>query len=646
MPARLQRNQRGGTKGPLADAPNFDYEYPGDLELDPRSEFHRKLLEAILYRVQDSHDSMCARYPKWRKLDETLTSYIRVEKDKDEGQRDNVKKRDKPLVIVTPMSAWILDTMMTYLVSTFLTTPIFRYEGGGPEDETGAMLLEGIVDKQAQKGQIGMEISTMIRSSLVYGLGAATPVWTVTEGYRDFADTEGAVDRETGRRIRQREVTYEGNELFAINPYRYFPDTSVADWKVKDMEYVGWMQTENITSILDEERSMHGDTFNARYLHYVDGFSVFNQDDTSLNPDGPDPQRRRGTGNVMDRIYVYWNLIPADWDLGPSEYPEKWLFSIAGDQVILEAHPVEFNHDMFPVVVAAPRSDGFSAANVSDMELIHGLQKYGDFLVNSRIANLMMTVNGRDVLNPSKIDMPSYQFGGMNDPILLAKGEWQTPVKDVIEQLSFPDVTSDNLVEALGVSQLAEQGVGATEPIQGRFAGGERKTAEEVRLVGNAALSRLEKAARLISIQAVRPLGYLIASQTQQFLSESQWVRFVGRHEEDLKAIFEGEKGRQVDARDIRVAYDVAVSDGSLPDRGDANLMFQVVQLAAQSPELFQEFEIGRLLRYSLRSAGFTNVEDFVKPGANVSRQVLPDEVVQEQAASGSVTPLSAIGGL
>ena len=378
MPVRLRRNQHGGVSGNLNDAPDFDYEYPMDLDLDPRSDTHKRLLEEILHRVQDSHDAMSQRYPMWRKLDETLTSYVRL--DEEEQKRERKDER-KPVVIVTPTSAWILDTMITYLLSTFLTTPMFRYYGTGPEDTAGAMLLEQIIESQVMRGQLGMEIATMIRSSLVYGLGAATPVWTITEGYRSFADEDVSLDQETGRRIRRREVLFEGNELQPVNPYRYFPDTSTADWKVKDMEYIGWLHTENLTSILEDERASFGEVFNGRYLDYVDGLSVFNQDDININPDGVDPQRRRTTSNLMDRIYLYWNLIPSRYGLGRSPYPEKWLFSIVGDQVIVEAHPVEFNHDMFPVVVAAPRSDGFSATNTSDLELIHGLQKFIDFLL-------------------------------------------------------------------------------------------------------------------------------------------------------------------------------------------------------------------------------------------------------------------------
>ena len=176
---------------------------------------------------------------------------------------------------------------------------------------------------------------------------------------------------------------------------------------------------------------------------------------------------------------------------------------------------------------------------------------------------------------------------------------------------------------------------------RGQFAGGERKTAEEVRLVGNAALSRLEKSARLISIQAMLPLGYMLASQTQQFLREEQWIRFVGRNEADLAKHFGGDTTRKVSPRDIRVAYDLSVTDGSLPDRGDANLLVQVIQMAAQSPEMFAEFDIGRLLRYALKSSGFTNVEDFVKdPNQQVTRQVLPDEEVVAQAGRGELAAL------
>jgi hypothetical protein len=41
-----------------------------------------------------------------------------------------------------------METILTYLVAAFLQDPIFRYEGAGPEDITGALLMELAVGLQ------------------------------------------------------------------------------------------------------------------------------------------------------------------------------------------------------------------------------------------------------------------------------------------------------------------------------------------------------------------------------------------------------------------------------------------------------------------------------------------------------------------
>ena len=183
MPPRLRGNEYSanpGPKGVLRDAPDFEYTYPRDLDLKPGSDMHDRLLNAILDRIHNSFQSLHTRYPKWRDLDKTLTSYIRI----DEAERQEQAKDERvPLSIVVPTSYAALETIMTYLVQAFLDRPIFRYQGVGPEDVLGAMLMELLVERQAHRGQMGMALHTMFRSSLVYGLGPITPVWKVTDGY-------------------------------------------------------------------------------------------------------------------------------------------------------------------------------------------------------------------------------------------------------------------------------------------------------------------------------------------------------------------------------------------------------------------------------------------------------------------------------
>jgi len=79
---------------------------------------------------------------------------------------------------------------------------------------------------------------------------------------------------------------------------------------------------------------------------------------------------------------MFIDLIPKDWKLGASEYPEKWLFSVASDALVIKAKKLGLTHNMYPISVIAPDSDGYTSTPVSRIEVLHGLQGTLDWLFN------------------------------------------------------------------------------------------------------------------------------------------------------------------------------------------------------------------------------------------------------------------------
>ena len=646
MPLIIRQNSRPGTKGTLDNAPKFSYKYPRGLNLDPKGELHKSLLSEILVRISETHGAMSAKYGKWRNLDKTLTSYIRLDQ---EEAREKAKDDRQPLSIVVPSSHATLETMMTYLVQAFLTQPVFKFSGVGSEDVLGAILMEQIVHRQAIKGQMTVALHTMFRNALVYGVGPISPIWKVTEGYRSIAKPVTGI-RGFGRkirggkvveRIRERVVRFEGNELHNIDPYRYFPDTNVAGWNVDAMEYVGWMNDDNKMQILAEERASEGEVFNGRYLEYVDGLSIYGQDNSERDPDRVALYGESGNRNSVHRLYLYIDLIPSEWGLGPSQYPEKWLFSVVGDKLIIQAQPLEFDHQQFPIVVCDPETDGFSPLSTSKMETIQGLQQFMNFLYNSHIANVRKAVHDMFVIDPERINLNDVMNPGPGRIIRTRKKAWGQGLDDAIKQLEVSDVTQNHIQESVLLHQVIERSSGASDFLQGILRGGERRTAEEVRTVTGGSLSRLEKMAIMISTQAMQPLGYMIASQTQQFLSSEQYVQLVGRNEADLREVFGDQRRVLVDPLEILVDYDVEVNDGSLPDQGDPLIWTQIYQALLASPEAQQEIDTVRVFKYLAKISGATNLDEFDRKRSPVQTEVQSDEDVERGVERGDIVPLA-----
>jgi hypothetical protein len=158
---------------------NFDYEYPEDLDLKPDSDLHRSIRNKIWQRANSSRHEISKRFDSWCEIDQTLTTYIPL-KDKEE----QLKKKDstKPVSIVFPYSYSMLEALLTYLSMAFFQDPIFQYEGVEDDDTIGAMLMELVIKLHCTKNKVPLNVHTVLRDSLVYGVGIAIPGWATRYG--------------------------------------------------------------------------------------------------------------------------------------------------------------------------------------------------------------------------------------------------------------------------------------------------------------------------------------------------------------------------------------------------------------------------------------------------------------------------------
>jgi len=373
----------------------YRYSYPLGLDLRPGSDMHEFLKGEIMARANESHEAMSNRYESWNKIDETLTSYIPLSDVEENMALDD---ETKPVSMVVPLSYAAIETLLSYLTIAFLEEPIFQYEGFTDEDMIGAILIEKLVELQTRKSGAGIQLHTVFRDALAYGFGAATPIWTQRMGWRRQKRQQGVfstfLNRFTGFEDvveRVEEIKFEGNELHNIDPYNYLPDVNHPIQDVQKGEYVGWLNHENRMELLSRE-AYDENTFNAKYLRHIDGRSTLGIDESERDrfDVSSGMENTSNSTDRMDTIYMYIDLIPNEWKsqgdkgpaLGRSKYPEKWAFGLTGDQVITSAHPLELDHNMFPIVTCAPEYDGYTITPISKMEVVYGLQKLINFLYN------------------------------------------------------------------------------------------------------------------------------------------------------------------------------------------------------------------------------------------------------------------------
>ena len=658
---------KGNFQAILASDAHYDYDYPEGLDLNPKSELHRKIVTEVIRRAQVSNRVMSNRFGSWNEIDRILTTYIEPDSSLNlrEGEEKDIKKNKpkKPVSIIFPYSYAILETILTYLVMAFLEDPIFRYEGQSPDDVMGAILLEKIIELHTNKTKVGLALHTMFRDSLAYGLGIGTPGWMKHIGAKVVKQESGILDflgRMMGvgpeKTTIEDQVLFEGNKLSTIDPYLWLPDPNVPCDKVQEGEFCGWIDRTSFVKLLNEE-AIGPDLFNVRYLRSLTGkkSSLYGEDQSArfekTNTHTREAGGRLDATSPTDVINMYIDLIPKDWNdgkdiaLGKSEYPEKWLFSVAADSVVVKAKRLGLTHNMYPVAVVAPDSDGYQSTPVSRLEILYGLQECLDWMFNSHFANVRKALNDMIVYDPYLINSADIESPGPGKLIRTRRPAWGRGVENSIMQLKVSDVTAQNVGDASWIMQMMQKVGGADNPIMGslRQGGPERLTKAEFQGTTTGAINRLERLAKIIGLQGMQDIGYMFASHTQQMMSEETYIKTIGRWQEELMKEFGDsvKRGRvKVSPMDLLVDYDVFVRDGSVPGSNFSESWIRMWELMGKYPALAAKFDMIRIFRYIARNLGAKNISDFEITKA----QIVPDEVALQQAEAGNLVPMG--GGL
>jgi len=625
---------------------NYDYDYPDGLNLKPGSELHKKLVSRIWIRANESRTEMSKRFASWREIDRILTVYI-LTSDKEKA----IKKKDsrRPISIVFPYTYSMLEALLTYMSMAFFQDPIFQYEGVEDDDTIGAMLLELLIRVQCIKTKVPLALHTMFRDSFAYGIGPVLPGWKTIWGKKPIKSsvvTEGELGSSSAQYTNFiTDKLFSGNDLSNIDPYMWLPDVSVSSVHIQDGEFVGWVERDNYMNLLSEEQS--DDTiFNMKYVkHAKDRRSQLSRDQSDREKkQGKSSKELRGgteSTNPVDTIKMYIKLIPKDWKLGNSEYPEKWFFALTSDSVITSCHRAEHNHGMFPAAVASPEFDGYSATPMGRLEILYGLQNTLDFLFNSHIANVRKSINDMLVVDPYLVNIADLEDPKPGKLIRLRRPAWGHGVDKVVQQLAVQDITRANIGDSAYITQWMDRISGADQSMQGalRQGGPERLTKGEFQGTRGSAISRLQRLAMLVGMQVMQDVGSMFAVHAQQYMDRTESVRITGRYEEQLLAQF-GKRRIPVSPNDLSINYDVLVRDGSIPGGNFSESWITLFNIIAGTPELHQQFDIFRIFTYIAQQMGAKNVEDFKRQASQTNVQQMPDEQVMNQVDRGNLVPL------
>jgi hypothetical protein len=339
---------------------------------------------------------------------------------------------------------------------------------------------------------------------------------------------------------------------------------------------------------------------------------------------------------------MYWTLIPNSEQLGKESYPEKWLIGLAADKYIICAKPLSLNHDMYPVAVCAPDFDGYSPTPVSRLELMYGMQGALDWLFNSHIANVRKAINDMLIVDPSLINMADLADPKPGKLIRMRRAAWGRGVDKAVMQLPVNDITKNHINDAGSIIEYMQRTSAATDSLSGMIRNsGERVTAEETKSTRTSALSRLTKAAKIASLQAMQDIGYMFAVHTQQLMSKDTYVKAVGSWRDTLLKEY-GNESILVSPFDLIIDYDLIVKDGSVP-MGDSESWLEVWRVMSQQPALWQSFDMVRIFKHIARIMGAKDVNEFTLnagPIPPVDMKINSQETIDKGVQQGNIVPI------
>jgi hypothetical protein len=625
----------------------FDYDYPEGLDLRPDSDLHKFLRNKIWERARASRNEIQKRFSSWREIDKTLTTYIPL---KDAEELLKQKDSSKPVSIVFPYSYSMLEALLTYLSMAFFQDPMFQYEGVEDDDTTGAMLMELVIRLHCIKNKVPLAVHTVLRDSLGYGVGIAIPEWRRLYGRKAIKSsiiTESDLGTNTQNQTEYVEsLLFEGNALSNIDPYMWLPDASVSSDNIQKGEFIGWVDRDSYVNLLSHESQPDSGYFNVKYLKAKGNKRstlALDQSDRQTRHGGSTDMHRALSNTVtpVDTIKMYINLIPKDWKLSNNEYPEKWYFELASDDIIICCEKANHNHGMYPISVASPEYDGYSITPIGRMEVLYGLQHTLDFLFNSHVSNVRKAINDMLVVDPYLVNIEDLKDPQPGKLIRLRRPAWGRGVDKVVQQLQVNDITRLNISDSAYITQWMDRISGADQSMQGslRQSGPERLTSAEFQGTRGSAVSRLQRIAMIIGMQFMQDIGTMFAVHAQQYMSQDAFVKIIGQNAEKLSMVFGDKTRARVSPSDIAINYDLIVRDGSIPGGNFSGSWIELFKIIGTSPELTQQFDVTRIFMYIAKQLGAKNVEEFRRNLGRIQTQTMPDQQVQQQVQAGNLIP-------
>lgn len=590
---------------------------------------------------------------EWKDAEDAHYFYLK-ESDEDALRRDKRDTTGKPqfTTLVIPHSYAILLSLHTYWASVFLSrSPTYQFTARHGEPQTSVQAVESMIDYQVQVGGHLVPYYQWLLDVGKYGFGIIGDYWHTeilpqVQVIEEPAMFEGVIPLEG--RTKKKRVTnfvegYKGNKVFNVLPWDFIWDTRKPLAKFTEGEFAGRrVQDVSWNEIVRGEKD--GRYFNLEALkrsvrggdaerNEASQQMLFPNDEELFtgSADGPDKPHALQTYKLVE---LHVELIPKDWELGQSTYPEIWAFTYANDSVLIGAQPLQGIQTRFPFHIMTNEVDLYTLKSRSVYKILEPMQNLLDWLVNTHFYNVRKVLNDMFLYDPSRVVLQDVLRGGAGARIRVKPSMYGMDVSQAMKQLQVTDVTQNHMADAQRVMGLMQQIVGTSDNFLGNVSKGNRTSATEARQANSMSITRQKTQTEFMSAMGFSPLSQRLLQTSQQFYDQSFQVKLAGDQVGANRPLV------QVAPETIAGFYDFVPVDGTMPiDRhAQAQLWTQMFAQLRNFPELMQGFDLAKVFAYVMQLAGIKNINQF-------KIEVMPDDQLATGVANGSLRPTGGAAG-
>jgi hypothetical protein len=559
------------------------------------------------------------------------------------NRRDNAGETSYTTIQI-PYSYGILMSAHTYWTSVFFArTPVHQFMGRHGEGEQQTQALEALISYQVEVGEFMGPYYIWLYDAGKYGCGIIGEYWDRKKlHYGSLVEMPDPVTGEVSIYQTTQELEgYNGNCVFNVSPWDFVPDPRVSVKNFQKGEFCAYRVRMPWNRVIERVEAGYYVKDQVKLLKdrqpvdksrsEMSDILYRPQFDRSLYGFYGENEGKHPAGFVGFEVYV--ELIPKEWGVGTTTYPQKWCFTISDDfAILLGATPMSYVHCKFPFSVAEMEIEGYGLYSRGIPEIMQPIQNTVDWLINSHFYNVRTSLNNQFIVDPSKLVVKDVQNGGPGFIWRLRPEAYGTDISKMFMQVPIQDITRSHMNDFQTMLGIGERTLGVNDQIMGSLnTGATRKTATEVRTTTGFGVNRQKTITEYISSTAFAPHAQRLVQNSQQFYDSAAKMKRVGS-----LALEAGERFLNVSPEDIQGFFDFVPVDGTMPvDRmAQANLWKELMgSLRMMPPEVAMSYDWSRIFAWVATLAGLKNISQF-------KIQMVPDQQLAMQAQKGNVIPM------